>query len=124
MAKTQSKQLAGNHQILQFTIEGGGGWDSAAVLSPRENQHHPAGDETVRFAELLIADQGYQVRDIKLKRRIQAWNYLDLHRMNQIAQCLKITDSVVIWLNLHLFSIRIFVEKNPSFRKITIFCRL
>ena len=124
MAKTQSKQLAGNHQILQFTIEGGGGWDSAAVLSPRENQHHPGGDETVRFAELLIADQGYQVRDIKLKRRIQAWNYLDLHRMNQIAQCLKITDSVVIWLNLHLFSIRIFVEKNPSFRKITIFCRL
>ena len=124
MAKTQSKQLAGNHQILQFTIEGGGGWDSAAVLSPRENQHHPAGDETVRFAELLIADQGYQVRDIKLKRRIQAWNYLDLHRMNQIAQCLKITDSVVIWLYLHLFSIRIFDEKNPSFRKITIFCRL
>ena len=115
MAKTQSKQLAGNHQILQFTIEGGGGWDSAAVLSPRENQHHPAGDETVRFAELLIADQGYQVRDIKLKRRIQAWNYLDLHRMNQIAQCLKITDSVVIWLNLHLFSKRIFFEKKSKF---------
>ena len=114
MAKTQSKQLAGNHQILQFTIEGGGGWDSAAVLSPRENQHHPGGDETVRFAELLIADQGYQVRDIKLKRRIQAWNYLDLHRMNQIAQCLKITDSVVIYVIL-----------NPNFcrKKIQVFVK-
>ena len=121
MAKTQSKQLAGNHQILQFTIEGGGGWDSAAVLSPRENQHHPGGDETVRFAELLIADQGYQVRDIKLKRRIQAWNYLDLHRMNQIAQCLKITDSVVIYVILNPN----FCRKKPSFRKKKpIFCRL